>query len=249
MRGPAAHAPAAWREKRAVMAPFSRPATGAPGPVLADREHAARVADRELGDLRLGDAALEQPGQELALEVGVPVALVVAQLAVVAHVLAEQDPVAVAAVEELEQQVDDPALAVPLLRRERHPEEVELDRGAARDEPEVVVEVGIAVRVPDHDPPGVDALVLEDRELGRPDVGHDGMGRDREAGPPRRPRRRPVDPLLGRRDPRLVRPDLPDDPGPDPGVADAVTDLADELGGGISVQGCLFRGDVVEDGE
>jgi len=32
--------------------------------------------------------------------------------------------------------------------------------------------------------------------------------------------------------------------------ADALeTDLADELGGGISVQGCLFRGDVVEDGE
>ena len=73
---------------------------------------------------------LTQARQERPLQVRVAVALVASELAVVAHVLAQQDPVAVAAMEQLEQQVDDPALPVALGGRERHAEEVELDRCA-----------------------------------------------------------------------------------------------------------------------
>src|SRR6188508_2217289 len=42
-----------------------------------------------------------------------------------------------------------------------------------------------------------------------------------------------MDTLLERRHPRLVGPDLADDPGPDPGVADTIRRLADELVGEV----------------
>ena len=73
-------------------------------------------------------------------EVDVAVALVRISSRIVADVLAEQQPLDVAAPQQLADQLDDPALAGPLLRREAHPEEVELDAGAALDDREVVVE-------------------------------------------------------------------------------------------------------------
>ena len=42
-----------------------------------------------------------------------------------------------------------------------------------------------------------------------------------------------MDPLLASRDPRLVRADLADDPGTDPGVADAIGPLANDLVGEV----------------
>src|SRR5215218_925668 len=83
--------------------------------------------------------------------------------------------------------------------------------------------------MPDHDPAGVHTLLLEDRQLRRANVGHHGMRRDRESGPTARPCDGAVHTLLGGRDPRLVGADLPEDPGPDPGVPDAVRRLCDEL--------------------
>jgi hypothetical protein len=83
-----------------------------------------------------------EAGQERLLEVGVAVAFVVAELLVVADVLAEEDPVRVAAGQELEQQVDDARLAVALLGREGHAEEVEFDARAPSNDLEVVVEDG-----------------------------------------------------------------------------------------------------------
>ncbi len=65
----------------------------------------------------------------------------------------------------------------------------------------------------------------------RPDRRLDRVGRDREPGPAGGPGGGSVDPLLARRDPRLVRPDLADDPGPDPGLAHALGRLADDLVG------------------
>ena len=83
----------------------------------------------------------------------------------------------------------------------------------------------------DHDPRQVGALRLEEVELVEADRRLDGVGRDREAGPTGGPGRGAVDPLLARRDPRLVRADLADDPGPDAGLAHAIGRLADELVG------------------
>ncbi len=79
-----------------------------------------------------------------------------------------------------------------------HPDEVELEVRAALDDREVVVEDRVRVGVADDDPSRVDALLLEDPQLGEADVGQDGVGRDREPGPPRRTGGRPMDPFLGR---------------------------------------------------
>ena len=159
--------------------------------------------------------AARRRGRNDSGQVDVAVALVALELRVVADVLAEQDPVGVAACQELAQELDDAAFAVPLDGAERHPEEVELDRRAALDDREVVVEVRVRVGVADDDAAGIGALLLEDPELGETDVGQHRVGRDRQPGPAGRARGRPMHPLLGRRDPRLVRADLADDPGPD----------------------------------
>ena len=132
-----------------------------------------------------------------------------------ADVLGEQHPVGEAAREQLEEQPDDPLLALALHRREAMPEEVELEVRAAAADLEVVVERGVRVGVADDDPGRVDALLLEDPQLGQADRRQDGVRRDRQPGPPGGPRGGAVDPLLGRRQPRLVGPDLADDPGPD----------------------------------
>ena len=150
---------------------------------LADRQDPPRVVDRHAVDLGVRHARLAQPRQERRLEVRVAVPLVPPELAVVAHVLAQQDPLTVAAMEQLQQELDDPALAMALGRGERHAEEVELDRRPTPDQRQVVVEDRVAVGVPDHHPPGVDPLFLEHRQLRGADVGHDGVGRDREARP------------------------------------------------------------------
>ena len=128
-----------------------------------------------------------------------------------ADVLREQDALDVAAREQLAEQVDDPALAVALGRREGHPEEVELDARAALDDRQVVVEMRVRVGVADDDPRRVRALLLEDPQLVEPDRRQDGVGRDGQAGPSGGPGRRPMDALLLRRHPRLVGADLADD--------------------------------------
>ena len=120
-----------------------------------------------------------------------------------------------------QKQVDDPALAVALGRRERHPEEVELDARAALDDRQVVVEMRVRVGVADDDARRVRALLLEDPQLVEPDRRQHGVGRDRQAGPPGGPGRRAMDALLLCRHPRLVGADLADDPGTDARVADA----------------------------
>ena len=71
---------------------------------------------------------------------GVAVATVDRQLAVVADVLGEEDPVAEAGREQLEEQLHDSWFAVAFHRGERHPEEVELEVRAASADLEVVVE-------------------------------------------------------------------------------------------------------------
>ena len=152
-----------------------------------------------------------------------------AQLAVVAHVLAEQDPIAVAAVEKLQQEVDHARLAVLLGGLERHAQEVELDRGSALDQPQVVVESWVAVCVADHDPTRVDAFLLENGQLERPYAGLRRVGRDREPRAPRCPGNGAEDALLGGRHPRLVGPDLAQDADPDPGLADPGRRFADQL--------------------
>ena len=85
----------------------------------------------------------------------------------------------------------------------------------------------------DDDAGRIGALRLEQRELRQPDRRHDGVGRDRETGPSRCLPGGPVDALLGRRDPRLVGPDLADDPGADAGLPHPVGRLADELVGQV----------------
>ena len=57
------------------------------------------------------------------------------------------------------------------------------------------------------------------------------MGRDRQAGPAGGPGGGAMDPLLPRRDPRLVGPDLADDPRPDTAVPHPLGRLADDLVG------------------
>ena len=76
------------------------------------------------------------------------------------------------------------------------PEEVELDRRAALDDRQVVGRIGIRVGVADDDSREVGALRLEDRQLVEPDRRLNGVGRDREAGPASRARRRAMDALL-----------------------------------------------------
>ena len=98
------------------------------------------------------------------------------------------------------------------------PEEVELEVRAAPDDLEVVVEDGVRIGMADDDPGRIDALVLEDAQLGQAHRRHDGVGRDRQARPARGPAGRPMDPLLERRQPGLVGADLADDPGPDTSV-------------------------------
>ena len=100
---------------------------------------------------------------------------------------------------------------------ERHAEEVELDQRPAVDQRQVVVQHRIAVRVTDHHPSGIHPLLIEDGQLGGT---HVDTACVEIARPVRRraARHRHGSPLLGRRDPRLVRPDLTQDPDPDAGV-------------------------------
>ena len=67
--------------------------------------------------------------------------------------------------QQLAQPLDDPTLAVALLRREAHAEEVELHARTTLDDREVVLEDRVRVGVPDHDTRRVRALLLEHREL------------------------------------------------------------------------------------
>ncbi len=120
-----------------------------------------------------------------------------------------------------------------LHRGEAHAQEVEFEVGAAPDDLEVVPEGGVRIGMADDDAGRVDALLLEDAQLGQAHRRHDGVGRDREARPPSGPAGRPMDPLLERRQPGLVGADLADDPGPDTRVLDAKLDLPDELLGQV----------------
>src|SRR5204862_4502235 len=119
------------------------------------------------------------------------------QLRVTAHVLAEQDPVGMSTRQQLDQQLDRPlfADAFPL---PRHPDEVELEAGAARDDLEIVVEDRVRIGVTEDDAGWVEALLLEDPELGQTDVGQDGMRRDGQAGAARGSSCRTMDAFLGR---------------------------------------------------
>ena len=166
-------------------------------------------------------------------EVGVAVAAVAGQLGVVADVLGQQDPLDMAAREQLAQQLDDAALAVALERRERHAQEVELDVRAALDDREVVVEMRVRIGVADDDPrPG--RPLLSKIQLGETDGRQDGVGRDRRARSGREARAAARWTRSSRaRQPRLVRADLADDPGPDAGLPDPVGRLADELVGEV----------------
>ena len=110
--------------------------------------------------------------------------------------------------------------------RPGHPEEVELEVRAALDDREVVVEDRVRVGVADDDPAGSAPSSSKIRSWASPTSDRTRVGRDRQPGPPRRPRRRPMDALLGRRDPRLVGPDLADDPGPDARLPHPVGRLA-----------------------
>ncbi len=67
--------------------------------------------------------------------------------------------------QQVAQQLDDPALAEPLGRREGHAQEVEFDARATTHDREVVLEDGVRIGVADHDASRVGALRLEDREL------------------------------------------------------------------------------------
>ena len=122
-----------------------------------------------------------------------------------------------AARQQLAEAVDDPSLTVALERREGHPEEVELDGRAALDDRAVIGRRRKRISMADDDPGQVGALGLEDVELIEPDRRLDGMGRDREPGAAGRPGGGAVDALLLRGQPRLLGPDLADNPGPDAG--------------------------------
>src|SRR4051794_14569582 len=128
--------------------------------------------------------------------------------------------------EQLPDFVDDPGLAVPFVRREAHPQEVELDAGASLDDREVIVERWIGAGAADaHARPG-GAWRREDVEPAKAAGRPDGMGRDGRPGPARGACGGAMAALLLGRHPGLVRPDLADDPGPDPGLADAHGRLA-----------------------
>ena len=66
------------------------------------------------------------------------------------------------------------------------------------DDLEVVVEDRVRIAVSDDDPGGVEALLLEDAELGQANRGHDRMGGDRTAGALRGAGGGTMDPFLGR---------------------------------------------------
>src|SRR5215210_6293493 len=74
-------------------------------------------------------------------------------------------------------------------------------------------------------------FLLEDAQLVQADGRLDGMGRDRETGPSRRPRCRPMDALFLGGQPWLVGPDLADDPGPGVDPRDTFRRVADDLVG------------------
>ena len=138
-----------------------------------------------------------------------------------------------AAGEQLQHEPGDPFLALALDRGEAHAEEIELEVGAAADDLEVVLERRVGIGMADDDPSRIEALLLEDPELGEPDVRHDGVGRDGEARPAGRPGGGAVDAFLGRGEPRLVRADLADDARPDAGIPRPVGRLAHELVGEV----------------
>ena len=96
-----------------------------------------------------------------------------------------------------------------------------------------MIEDRVGIGVADDDPRRIGTLFLEDAELGEADVGQDGVGRDGQPGRARRPGGRSVDTLLGRRDPRLVGPDLADDPRPHAGLPHSLGRLADQLVGQV----------------
>ena len=85
----------------------------------------------------------------------------------------------------------------------------------------------------DDDPRRIGALLLEDAELGEADIGQHRVGGDRQPGRPRRPGGRSMDTLLGWRDPRLVGPDLADDPRPHARLPHSLGRLADQLVGQV----------------
>src|SRR5215203_621308 len=150
---------------------------GASGGLL-DRQDPPRVRFGHRRDLWLGDTRRAQAWKECLDQVDVSVAAVVLELGVVSDVLAEQDPIGVAATEEVAQKLDDAVFAESLDRRERHPEEVELDARTAFDDAEVVVEDRVRVGMADDDARRIDALLLEDAEQRQPDRREDRVGRD-----------------------------------------------------------------------
>src|SRR3954454_2847052 len=117
----------------------------------ANRQEPSRVVDGHRSDRRVVHAALAQPRQEGLDEVPVAVAAVMRELLVVADVLAQQDPLGVAALQERQQEIDDPWLAPALHRRERHAEEVELNASAALHDREVVRQPRVGIGVADDD--------------------------------------------------------------------------------------------------
>ena len=77
---------------------------------------------------------------------------------------------------------------------------------------------------------GIDALLFEDAQLRQAHRRAHAVGGDRHAGLARGARGGAVHPLLLGADPRLVGPDLPDDPRPHTRAGDAVSQLPDHLG-------------------
>ena len=144
-----------------------------------------------------------------------------------ADVLGEEQLRRVSALEQLDDDLDQPRLE-RLLDPEPMAEEVELEVRAGIEDGEVEVEVGMRVGVTDDDARRVDALLGEDPQLREADRRLDAVRRDRHAGPDRCARRGAMHPLLQRADPRLVGADLADDPGTDAGSAHAIGELADD---------------------
>ena len=109
-----------------------------------------------------------QRRQEVLLQVDVPEPAVRLELAVVADVLAEQQLRRVAALEELDDDLDQPRLGV-LLASEPMSEEIELQVGPPIQDRQVVVEVDVRIGMTDDDAVWNDTLLLEDPQLVKPD--------------------------------------------------------------------------------
>jgi hypothetical protein len=151
------------------------------------------------------------------------------ELTIGGDVVAEQDLVGEAALKQLDDDLDQPRLAVLANGIPGHSEEVELDVCTAVEDRKVVIEGWHRIGVADDHAGRIQRLLLKNAELLKPDLGVERVGRQREAREAGGARGGTVDALLLGAHPPMVRADLADDPGPHPRIGNSVLEFGNDL--------------------